>query len=159
MNGDRPVWHDFANCRTMPVDMFFPADETLDDEPPVAARIACNRCEVLDRCREWSIDEPHGFFAGRTAAERSTEIERRTIGPTSRRRHYDTEIETIAAAIHQRIGDSSYHVDLGYVAREFDVPGRIVWAACQRLADRGHAHMDIGKAGNRIMHTTTKGTK
>lgn len=84
-------WHDFALCKGVPPEVFFPDREELGIEPyedaKAAAKSICAQCPVLGNCADWAIENLHlikfGIFAGMTNRERLEERERRRGYQTS----------------------------------------------------------------------------
>lgn len=62
-------------------EFFSPEDErgNLRAAREQRAKAICQRCPIVDACREWSIDArvPYGSWAGLTEKERAREIARR----------------------------------------------------------------------------------
>ena len=155
--GDRPVWHDDAKCRPMAVDDFFP----IDDEVPTArARSACATCPVFARCEEWSIDEPDGFFAGRTPLERQRERTRRRLAEDrkaaskgKRRTYGHASVDLIAEDLGKQLAASvgPLEVEVAELATDFGVRAKLVWLACGALETAGLADVEPVAGGNRIL--------
>lgn len=66
-------WREFAACRDIDSDLFFPAGET----GPAAARVAgakriCQGCDVIDECLAYAIEtnQVAGVWGGYTEDER-----------------------------------------------------------------------------------------
>lgn len=61
-----------AACAETDPDSFFP--DKGGDGPVMAgqAKRICHRCEVIDQCLQWALDnaEPHGVWGGLTERER-----------------------------------------------------------------------------------------
>jgi WhiB family transcriptional regulator, redox-sensing transcriptional regulator len=69
-------WRPFGACFDVDPDRMFPDDEAPDEEriaQELDAMSVCARCPLKIRgiCREESIDEPYGIFAGKTAEDRA----------------------------------------------------------------------------------------
>ena len=88
MNPD--AWKQLAACRGMDSAIFFPEPkpgaQRVGGAPYREAAAVCARCRVIDACREASIGEYHGYWAGmselqrreaRTGWRRRTRAERR----------------------------------------------------------------------------------
>jgi WhiB family redox-sensing transcriptional regulator len=65
----RPAWHHLAACRGR-TELFYPVKGVAQADLAEARRI-CARCPVFDECRENSIDELHGIWAGLSVRERA----------------------------------------------------------------------------------------
>jgi WhiB family transcriptional regulator, redox-sensing transcriptional regulator len=66
-------WRDQAACRSVDGEIFFPIGETGTAVrlQIMQAKTLCRSCPVLDKCREWAIDDlPDGIAGGLTADER-----------------------------------------------------------------------------------------
>jgi hypothetical protein len=59
---NRPAWHQFANCRGMPVSMFFPESTRAAANAP--AFEVCESCPVRAECRAAGQFEPDGVWGG-----------------------------------------------------------------------------------------------
>ena len=74
-------WRSQANCRNIPVDVFFP-DKGGSKEKIAIAKAICNECKVIDDCRAWSLQFSEralmGIFGGMTTIDRRRE--RRRLG-------------------------------------------------------------------------------
>ncbi|QBI19448.1 WhiB family transcriptional regulator [Egibacter rhizosphaerae] len=78
-------WQDYAACREVDADVFFPP---VDVEPTAdrlareaAAKEVCAGCPVRLECLHWalSVGEPHGVWGGHTESERrQLVLQRRT---------------------------------------------------------------------------------
>ncbi len=70
-------WRDYAKCRGLDPDIFFPPEEE-EDEAIEAIKI-CNTCHVQEVCLEWAIArrEKEGVWGGATVRERRRIIRRR----------------------------------------------------------------------------------
>lgn len=64
-----PSWIRDAACIGVDPELFFPMQGARPFQVTESKRI-CERCPVLDRCRERSRDERYGTWAGLTASER-----------------------------------------------------------------------------------------
>ncbi len=67
----RPPWHADAACREAPADVSWFIERGGDPGP---ARAVCQRCLVVDECREWALDqgpELQGIWGGMSRAERA----------------------------------------------------------------------------------------
>lgn len=64
-------WIELALCREVGVETFFPPDDK-----PVArdfykkAKSVCSRCEVINECLAYGINETYGVWGGTTPVER-----------------------------------------------------------------------------------------
>src|SRR5688572_3882173 len=67
----RPAWHRHAACRGQLAAFYL---ERGDD--PTTAKATCANCPVSDPCREASIGEKHGIWAGTSPMQRR--VARRT---------------------------------------------------------------------------------
>jgi WhiB family transcriptional regulator, redox-sensing transcriptional regulator len=68
-------WQELAECRTIPVEMFFPPAEQEGDE----AKSICQTCSVKDPCLEFAISagERFGIWGGLTPQERRSLVAKR----------------------------------------------------------------------------------
>ena len=72
-------WRDRAACRDVDPDLFFPVGNTgpalLDIKE---AKAVCRRCDVVDICLQWALDErqDHGVWGGMSEDERRTMVRR-----------------------------------------------------------------------------------
>ncbi|MFJ2262901.1 WhiB family transcriptional regulator [Streptomyces sp. NPDC087844] len=79
-------WREYAECRTVDPDLFFPIGSTgpalvqIED-----AKSVCRRCPVREECLNWALDtgQSIGVWGGRSEAERRT-LRRRIRSRTSR---------------------------------------------------------------------------
>ena len=68
MQGD---WVERALCQEVGIEVFYPPDDK-----PVArdfyarAKSICAKCEVIEQCRDYGIDETYGVWGGTTPVER-----------------------------------------------------------------------------------------
>lgn len=76
MAGTAPTagWRAQAACRSMPVSLFFPPDESSRVGSPTAAqaKAVCARCAVRAACLAYALaaGEPPGIWGGTTSEER-----------------------------------------------------------------------------------------
>ena len=67
-------------CRGADIEAFFPVKGVVTTENRAAVRVCLTRCDVVDQCLEWALDnERHGIWGGTTAKERSQIRARRGI--------------------------------------------------------------------------------
>ncbi|OZC68348.1 hypothetical protein CH251_20795 [Rhodococcus sp. 06-462-5] len=73
-------WQLRAQCRTMPISMFFP-DRGLRGPTlrriEAEAKAICRQCPVLESCLAHAeqCDEPYGIWGGLTERERTTRVD------------------------------------------------------------------------------------
>lgn len=65
-------WMDHGACRDEDPDLHFPIGETskADRRQITEAKQVCATCPVLEQCREFGMDEPHGIWGGLSEQER-----------------------------------------------------------------------------------------
>lgn len=63
-------WQNFAACRGLPAEMFFPY--RTDEGGTERARVICRRCVVAEQCLTFANenDEQHGVWGGLSRSER-----------------------------------------------------------------------------------------
>ncbi|MBQ0851532.1 WhiB family transcriptional regulator [Streptomyces sp. NPDC057621] len=79
-------WRDYAECRTVDPDLFFPIGNTgpalvqIED-----AKSVCRRCPVREECLNWALDtgQSIGVWGGTSESERRT-LRRRIRSRASR---------------------------------------------------------------------------
>ncbi len=64
-------WREHANCRTAPLEMFFPESGNGIEEIQ-AAKVLCQSCPVRNACLEYSLvtNQENGIWGGTTEGER-----------------------------------------------------------------------------------------
>jgi len=73
------TWYSDAACKGMDVRLFFPEVGNIPEE----ARSVCERCPVIDACREWGIRHEHfGVWGGLSEKERRRIRRERGVGCT-----------------------------------------------------------------------------
>ena len=62
-------WMDFALCKEMDADVFFPDED--DKVGVMEAKMVCAECPVVEPCLDMGMKMRHGVWGGLTAKERS----------------------------------------------------------------------------------------
>ncbi len=73
LHNDDWDWTDWAACRGVNTELFFPVDHDSPAVEQVArAKAICARCPVIDDCLDFALRSPqvHGIWGGETAEER-----------------------------------------------------------------------------------------
>jgi len=77
----RKDWKEFANCRGLDYNIFFPSEDgsVVTKEVENNAKAVCWRCSVRDECLEYAITtgQEDGIWGGMTYKERRSERRRR----------------------------------------------------------------------------------
>ncbi len=79
-------WREYAECRTVDPDLFFPIGGTGPSLVQIEnAKSVCRRCPVRENCLNWALETGQniGVWGGRTEGERRA-LRRRTRRRTSR---------------------------------------------------------------------------
>lgn len=78
----RPDWFDYAACRDLPTELFFPLGDDARglrnrpssrrrDQRIAEARAVCAGCAVRSDCLAYGLHEPAGVWGGRSTEERA----------------------------------------------------------------------------------------
>jgi WhiB family redox-sensing transcriptional regulator len=78
---DEGEWRQFANCRGVSSDLFFPQQNNFSIHDIRAAKAVCNECLVIQPCLSYALDnyEGVGIWGGTSGQERR--ILRREMKP------------------------------------------------------------------------------
>ncbi len=66
-------WRHHAACRGVDPELFFPIGNTGPSALQIEdAKAVCRRCDVVDQCLEWAVDNgiPYGVWGGMSEDER-----------------------------------------------------------------------------------------
>ncbi|MFF7886313.1 WhiB family transcriptional regulator [Streptomyces sp. NPDC007896] len=79
-------WREFAACRSVDPDLFFPIGSTGPALPQIEeAKAVCRHCPVREECLSWALDtgQTIGVWGGTSETERRA-LRRRTVARRSR---------------------------------------------------------------------------
>jgi hypothetical protein len=73
-NVDRPDWQQFANCRGLDTNLFFPTNGKESAESRAIIKPICEACMVFDQCFAYAVKFPEkalqGFWANTSEGDR-----------------------------------------------------------------------------------------